>query len=892
MRFLKKVSKKKYWQALGVISLTTFALLVTGTFAWQSMNQIAPNKFKGEINHGARLHDDFNGTQNKDIYVENFSDVQTGTPVYARIQLKEYMEIGPDAGNFESIENPEAKDGETSSRNVQVIGENAQYQNVSTWHVHQFQPTTPNDLAFREYWDWEMGEKEEDITANTLERYYMPTFNKRTQGDESLLADVNGTLEGADSNINEGIPYDDYVEWTNVSTKTGTEFYDTEEKADQTHTAKKINYLSRVISMEQWIADGKKAGPYWVYDNDGWAYWAQEILPEETTGLLLNKVNRIKMPDEKYYYEIRAIGQFATAGDWAGFESEENGGISESGKELLNTVAKQMPKVVYMTSSLQAKELLVVEGTSLELQVNVNVQNGTTDVNDPKYKKEREVVWSMADEADQDFNYTIKGNVFTPVQEMVKKGKFTLKATSKLTPSMYTTINVTVLERGIDKEKVEEGEDGKLYIHILDKVYQRVESDGSLSELIYVGVDGKIGTSDDETNIYDMVAEVGYVDPTFGRFYIKLGENRYHCIRTNEVVVSLDHQWPKNISNRLVTEVKVMGADGTTGQVEAKVGQTKQLLAEVYLTGQKIANQRVEWSLSGNTDPNTKIENGVLYVGENEKIGKAISVIATSEEGKANKEGEESKQAVGYINVLIEPLGYEDIASVEEGSETRIRIGDLDYFVLAKEEGKALLMTAKAIEKNGSVGIPPHNTRDGNFKWKDLNIREYLNGEWLEAQPDILKNNIQTTTLYTRHQAGRKNSPSYKATWTEEVYETEDKVFLLSHEDVFGAGTPGYDEVKGSTDTRYYTAHRQLKIPTLGEPGINTTNGVYSAFLRTSLYFDGFYSTPAKASALYYSTAATANTWINSAFYIYPTFWIALPGNTAETPPATDGVNP
>jgi len=39
-----------------------------------------------EVNPGGRLHDDFNGTDDKNIYVENF-----GTqPIFARIMLKEY----------------------------------------------------------------------------------------------------------------------------------------------------------------------------------------------------------------------------------------------------------------------------------------------------------------------------------------------------------------------------------------------------------------------------------------------------------------------------------------------------------------------------------------------------------------------------------------------------------------------------------------------------------------------------------------------------------------------------------------------------------------------------------------------------------------------------------
>ena len=42
-------------------------------------------------NPGGRLHDDFSGPGGtKDIYVENFGS----QPIYARVRLDEYMEIG------------------------------------------------------------------------------------------------------------------------------------------------------------------------------------------------------------------------------------------------------------------------------------------------------------------------------------------------------------------------------------------------------------------------------------------------------------------------------------------------------------------------------------------------------------------------------------------------------------------------------------------------------------------------------------------------------------------------------------------------------------------------------------------------------------------------------
>ena len=84
--------KHKLISAIVAVSVAA-ALLLTGTFAWQSISQTALNEKIEEVNPGGRLHDDFDGT-NKDVYVENFGD----TPIFARVRLDEYMEIGAGAG--------------------------------------------------------------------------------------------------------------------------------------------------------------------------------------------------------------------------------------------------------------------------------------------------------------------------------------------------------------------------------------------------------------------------------------------------------------------------------------------------------------------------------------------------------------------------------------------------------------------------------------------------------------------------------------------------------------------------------------------------------------------------------------------------------------------------
>ena len=61
-------------------SVLALAIVLTGTFAWQSLSQRAINNASGVPDPaGARLHDDFADDQNwvtganKDVYVENYS---------------------------------------------------------------------------------------------------------------------------------------------------------------------------------------------------------------------------------------------------------------------------------------------------------------------------------------------------------------------------------------------------------------------------------------------------------------------------------------------------------------------------------------------------------------------------------------------------------------------------------------------------------------------------------------------------------------------------------------------------------------------------------------------------------------------------------------------------
>ena len=328
---MKKKHSKIIASATAVVLVAATAL--AGTLAWQSISQNALNELEGTVNPGGRLHDDFNGSD-KDIYVENFTAVADGgVPIYARVRLREYMETGDDAG----------RNTDSPDRSAASLVEGAVISDRSTWTVHKLD--TADNKIQEEYWNWELG-------GSTI---FMPTFNKNK---DSLAADINGTFAGPDGNpITDADRYQDHYYYTMNETVNGQAIYDADsdnvdegEEAvegeditivDEQHRAKST-LNGTVISMAQWKSEGAQPGDYWVYDVDGWAYWANPIRPGEATGLLLNSIEMKEKPQASWYYAINAEGQFATAGDW-GNEIQGTGfyedGITEDAVALLNQVA-------------------------------------------------------------------------------------------------------------------------------------------------------------------------------------------------------------------------------------------------------------------------------------------------------------------------------------------------------------------------------------------------------------------------------------------------------------------------------------------------------------------------------------------------------------------------
>ena len=368
--------KHRIIAAAGAVTMAA-ALVVSGTFAWQSISQTAKNETTGLVNPGGRLHDDFDG-QNKDVYVENFTDPNDGgVPIYARIRLDEYMEIGKGAGL-------KSGDANYSAKQAQSLISGADINDVTTWTTHI--PGTGVEVCaneFHTYWTWTMGGK----------TVYMPTFN---MNKDSLAADINGTYDG--TNPADDVHYDDYHAYVSGETRMDNEVYDADDNSidegtaavegvnirtvnNKTHTAKETQ-TAVVVTMAQWKAMGSPVGRYWVYDVDGWAYWAEAIQPGEATGLLLDQIDLDRDPDGDWYYAINVVAQFCTRGDWG---KENNTGFfdptqgtppTDDAMELLQQAANLLPKL-YGISFLEGARAYVKAGESITLHPVVKIRNST-----------------------------------------------------------------------------------------------------------------------------------------------------------------------------------------------------------------------------------------------------------------------------------------------------------------------------------------------------------------------------------------------------------------------------------------------------------------------------------------------------------------------------------
>lgn len=330
--------QKKPVQAAAAVTLAA-AIVLAGTFAWNSFNQNRINVFKELVAPDVNLHDDFEGGPNKDVYVENSGQAD----IFVRVRLTEFLQ--------------------TENRGSLVAGQVRDDDKAYLWAPHnatgpdsagavdQCVLAAPNQTSadwagqnFHDYYKWYMG----GTATPNGQIYYKPATpeQKGEYNDDGTVVrepvvvsdPLTGTLESGDANLN-------YTEQVNALTAAGK----SEEEAMAELGIGKTQQ-AYVITMADWVKGDDTITParapyargdFWVIDQaDGWAYWANALHGGSATGLLLDKVERTEKGfDSNAEYAINVWLQAVDATDFGEFETPRGGGISENGKKLLQLAA-------------------------------------------------------------------------------------------------------------------------------------------------------------------------------------------------------------------------------------------------------------------------------------------------------------------------------------------------------------------------------------------------------------------------------------------------------------------------------------------------------------------------------------------------------------------------
>ncbi len=234
-----------------------------------------------------------------------------------------------------------------------------------------------------------------------------------------------------------------------------------------------------------------------------------------------------------------------------------------------------------------------------------------------------------------------------------------------------------------------------------------------------------------------------------------------------------------------------------------QAGKTLDFNAEVKMGDAKHGNQKVTWTVQGRQSNSTSVNaDGLLTVAADEYIGGELTVQALSTV---------DNKTVGTYKVKVtSPWDTEGIGDIEPGTLKTATLDGIDWYVLARDGNKALLLSKDILEKRSFDGI----YLNGDNIWRDSEMRTYLNGTWLSGKTTI-NAHVAQTTLNTRQE------------WnSDEFFETQDKVFLLSEADVFGTVNTNLSSEKVAVAKDY----------TLGKVGVIVPENMRKALINGSGY--------------------------------------------------------
>ncbi|WP_288395896.1 DUF6273 domain-containing protein [uncultured Vagococcus sp.] len=410
-------------RTVGVAAGLATLLLVTGTFAWTSISQQALNEKSGKTEAGGRIHDDYNKESgNKDIYAENYSKQN----LIVRVKLSEYME---------------------NNQRPMVAGTSKT--DKKTWTPYTIPGSTSSE-AYRQYVTWTLGGS----------KNFLPTFN--TNNDSKATDAAGDAIDVLAQASNPTTP----VEWQTALGDGSQDYFtdgqvvDNPSDASIKHTVKPTLTQGRApISMATWKAlpEAQKQGNYWVVDTDGWAYWANELAPSESTSLLLDQLNWNSSALgnlNDWYYGIDVIGEFATKSDVGEFDKSEHGKPSDDAKGLLQFTSDNSVYTIDFTSDVTN----VVMKPKESRQFDAKVTQDDKDIDSP-------ITWSLTP---------------TSVGTIDQTGKVTINDTvesnTNITVTAKTTVNSKLVSNSftikVEPDTIKVGEiikfNGEDFIYLKD----------------------------------------------------------------------------------------------------------------------------------------------------------------------------------------------------------------------------------------------------------------------------------------------------------------------------------------------------------------------------------------------------------------------------------------
>ncbi|HBC90993.1 MAG TPA: hypothetical protein DCZ00_06070 [Lactococcus sp.] len=297
--------KKKRRQLRNLALLSLLLLLVGGTFAFQAFNQRAINDRIRENSVGGRTHDYYNrDTENKDVFVENFGDVE----IMVRIRLSEFMEI---------------QRGGTTGFEPLVPGTTRD--DVDSWTImrpaaNDLNTRTGASAAFNRYsrltFGWER--------AGQDAPWFMPTFN---HDNTDLMTAAAGHARdwiaggGATDAVTDGATHPG--DGTDAYWSSGDDFDNSggtwPGETITNDAAQNLQQDRAPMTIDQWYAlpAADKTGNFWVIDSrTGWAYWANTLQSGQATSYLIDAAEMAAAAGNipgQYYYSIHVDSQLISS---------------------------------------------------------------------------------------------------------------------------------------------------------------------------------------------------------------------------------------------------------------------------------------------------------------------------------------------------------------------------------------------------------------------------------------------------------------------------------------------------------------------------------------------------------------------------------------------------